>query len=237
MTQLQSSIVFATLAGAMIPLGAFAARVEHIRPRWLEQELRHSLIAFGGGILLAAVSFVLVPEGISFLSPGWSIAAMGAGGVVFFWLDRLIALKGGSAAQLFAMVSDFVPEAMALGAMFASGDTGAPLLAVLIGLQNLPEGFNAYRELMAARRHSSATILRSFLALVLLGPLAALLGHVYLAERPELTASVMLFAAGGILYLIFQDIAPQAQLERRWAPSLGAVGGFTLGLFGHMLVS
>ena len=108
-------MVYATLAGAMIPLGAFAASVEHIRPRWLEQEFRHSVIAFGGGILLAAVSFILVPEGISLMSPGWSVAAMAAGGVGFFWLDRLIAQHGGTAAQLVAMVSDFVPEAMAVG--------------------------------------------------------------------------------------------------------------------------
>lgn len=236
MTQLESSIAYATLAGAMIPLGAFVACGEHIRPRWLEQELRHSVIAFGGGILLAAVSLVLVPDGVSYLSPGGSIAAFGAGGVAFFWLDRLIARKGGAAAQLVAMVSDFLPEAMALGAMFASNKAAGPLLAVLIGLQNLPEGFNAYRELMAGGRHSSATILRSFLALVLLGPLAALLGHLYLVQRPALLGSVMLVAAGGILYLVFQDIAPQAHLERRWTPSLGAVAGFMLGLLGNMLV-
>ena len=60
-----------------------------------------------------------------------------------------MALKGETAAQLVAMVSDFVPEAMAMGAMFASGEAAGPLLAVLRGLQNLPEGFNAYRELMA----------------------------------------------------------------------------------------
>jgi ZIP family zinc transporter len=134
------------------------------------------------------------------------------------------------------MVSDFVPEAMALGAMFASGNAAGPLLAVLIGLQNLPEGFNAYRELTAAGRFAPARVLRSFLALVLLGPLAAVLGHVYLADQPHLVGAVMLFSAGGILYLVFQDIAPQAHLERRWAPPLGAVGGFTLGLLGHMLV-
>jgi hypothetical protein len=62
MAQLQSSIVFATLAGAMIPLGGILARVEHIRPQWLEEEFRHSVIAFGGGILFAAVSLVLVPQ-------------------------------------------------------------------------------------------------------------------------------------------------------------------------------
>jgi ZIP family zinc transporter len=74
------------------------------------------------------------------------------------------------------------------------------------------------------------------LALVPLGPLSAVLGHVYLAKQQALTGSVMLFAAGGILYLIFQDIAPQARLERQWAPALGAVAGFTLGLLGRMLV-
>jgi len=236
MAQLEYALFYATLASAMIPLGAIVARSEHIRPHWLEQELRHSVIAFGGGILLAAVSFVLVPQGISYLSPGWSVAAIGAGGLAFFWLDRLIAQHGGAAAQLIAMVSDFIPEVLALGAMFATGDQTAPLLAILIGLQNLPEGFNAYRELLASGRHSSAKILQSFLALVPLGPLAAVLGHVYLAERPPLMGSVMLFAAGGILYLIFQDIAPQARLERRWAPALGAVAGFTLGLLGRMLV-
>jgi ZIP family zinc transporter len=43
-------------------------------------------------------------------------------------------------------------------------------------------------------------------------------------------------AAGGILYLLFQDIAPQARLARRWAPTLGAVVGFGLGLLGDLLI-
>jgi ZIP family zinc transporter len=236
MTLLQSSIVSATLAGAMIPLGAVIASVEHIHPRWLAEELRHSVMAFGGGVLLAAISFVLVPQGIGYLSPWWSVAAFAGGGLAFLWLDRLLARHGGSVAQLVAMVSDFVPEAMALGAMFASGNAAGPLLAVLIGLQNLPEGFNAFRELVAGGRFRPSTVLWSFLALVALGPLAAVLGHLYLADEPELLGAVMLFSAGGILYLVFQDIAPQAHLERRWAPALGAVSGFTLGLLGHMLV-
>ena len=34
--------------------------------------------------------------------------------------------------------------------------------------------------------------------------------------------------------LAFQDIAPQARLERHWAPPLGAVLGFALALLAHM---
>ena len=47
----------------------------------------------------------------------------------------------------------------------------------------------------------------------------------------------MLFAAGGILYLLFQDIAPQSRVNRYWAPALGAVAGFGVGMAGHLLVS
>ena len=41
---------------------------------------------------------------------------------------------------------------------------------------------------------------------------------------------------GGILYLIFQDIAPQSRLDRHWAPPLGAIFGFAVGLTGHALM-
>jgi ZIP family zinc transporter len=50
-------------------------------------------------------------------------------------------------------------------------------------------------------------------------------------------AAVMLFASGGILYSIFQDLAPQAKLENRWAPPMGAVFGFGLGMLGLMLTT
>jgi len=134
------------------------------------------------------------------------------------------------------MLADFLPEAMALGAVFASGSPTASLLAVLIALQNLPESFNAYREIAATTRTSSATILSTFSAIALLGPAAALIGFFFLADMQFVVSGVMLFASGGILYLVFQDIAPQARLERRWAPPLGAVAGFGMGMIGHGLI-
>ena len=45
------------------------------------------------------------------------------------------------------MLSEFIPESIALGAAFATGENGAFTLVDLIALQNLLEGFNAYREL------------------------------------------------------------------------------------------
>lgn len=45
----------------------------------------------------------------------------------------------------------------------------------------------------------------------------------------------MAFSAGGILYIIFQDLAPQIRLENSWIPPLGAVLGFLIGLVGKSL--
>ncbi len=45
----------------------------------------------------------------------------------------------------------------------------------------------------------------------------------------------MLFASGGILYCVFQDIAPQVKLENHWAPPMEIVLGFVIGVIGYML--
>lgn len=74
------AVLYASLAGAAIPLGGMTARFEHIQPEWLETEFRHSVIAFGGGALLAAVALVLVPEGMRHLPTWKALAAFGGGG-------------------------------------------------------------------------------------------------------------------------------------------------------------
>ena len=132
------------------------------------------------------------------------------------------------------LVLDYVPEAVSLGGLVATGSPAAPLLALLIGLQNLPEGFNAYRELAANRKARRRwRTLPVMVLLVPIGPLAGLSGYFFLARQPALLAAIMLFAAGGVLYLLFQDLAPQSRLDKHWAPPLGAVLGFCVALAGE----
>ena len=226
--------ILTLMAGITMPIGAAIAAFENIRPHWLEQEFRHSVIAFGGGALLAAVALVLVPDGIRNL-PALLIALCFAGGsIAFMILDRALAANDTPASQLTAMLSDFVPEALALGATFTVSDNAGFLLAGIIALQNLPEGFNAYRELVSSTHYKSTLIITAFVIMALLGPAAGLAGHFFLADQKIIVSCVMLFAAGGILYIIFQDIAPQAKLESHWAPPLGAVAGFLLGVMGKV---
>jgi ZIP family zinc transporter len=223
------------MAGIAMPIGAAIACVERIRPKWLENEFRHGVLAFGGGALLAAVALVLVPEGIRELPVPWVVCCFVSGAVALLLTDKYLSRRATPASQLVAMLSDFVPEAIALGATFASSKAAGLLLAGIIGLQNLPEGFNAYRELAATRRFRPLQTIGAFALMACLGPFCGILGYAFLAEYPQVISGIMLFAAGGILYLIFQDIAPEVRLENQWAPPLGAVAGFLIGLVGKML--
>jgi ZIP family zinc transporter len=64
MDPLYNAMILTIIAGVAILLGAFVVRWERIRPYWLEREFRHGVVAFGSGVLLAAVALVLIPEGV-----------------------------------------------------------------------------------------------------------------------------------------------------------------------------
>jgi len=213
-------------AGLGMPLGGWLARIEHVQSRWLETELRHFVLALGAGILLGAVTLILVPEGMARMpSVTASVVAMVVGGGLCFAFERFVSAKRQSAPQAMGMLLDYIPESVALGGLALSDRRTALVLAVLMGVQNIPEGFNAYREM---RQTGGPRVLRTMLVMALMGGVAGAAGYFWLAGQARLLAAIMLAAGGAILYLIFQDIAPQIPLKKSWAPPLGAVIGFSL---------
>jgi ZIP family zinc transporter len=228
------ALLLALIAGAAMPLGAALALSATFRR--LPAPATHGIVAFGGGALLAAIALVLVPHARDTLSAPVALGAFAGGGIAFFAIDRFLESHGGRGAQLMAMLLDFLPEAMAIGAMLTAQAERALLLAGLIFLQNLPEGFAAFRDIMRGGAVRGRRIVLLFAGLALLGPVCAAIGFSFLAEMPQVLGVIMMFAAGGILYLIFQDIAPAARARHSWLPPLGAVFGFTLGLAGDMLI-
>lgn len=231
-----AGLLVAALAGAAIPFGGWLGTFDAIDRESRFESLRHGIVAFGAGALLSAIAFVLVPEGADRIAPLLAPLLVVLGGLAFAVIDRALARQGGHAAQFLAMLLDFLPEALALGAMLSGNFALAMLLGAMIAMQNIPEGFNAFRELHGLGHMPARRILLLFCAVVPLGPLMAWAGMSWLHPDSAFLGAVMLFAAGGILYLIFEDIAPLVWLERAWAPPFGAVCGFALGFAGHLLL-
>lgn len=226
-------LIGTTAAGLCILVGAGLANIKRAASG---DQLPHFVIAFGGGVLIGAVALVLVPDGIDHLpNPFAAIGVLLLGGASFMALDRYQAKRKRSMPQFVAMGADFLPESLALGGIFAADAGGAVLLAVLIGLQNLPEGFNAWRELAAVNMRAPR-VLALMVGVALLGPVCGVVGWFWLVDHDAILGGIMLFAAGGILYLTFQDIAPESRLEQHWTPTLGAVVGFALALLGALLL-
>ncbi|VAW96505.1 ZIP zinc transporter family protein [hydrothermal vent metagenome] len=236
MNNIETVILYSLFSGLPIFIGALISKFDFYRTSELKDEILHSIIAFGGGILISAVALVLIPHGTSNLSLLILIPVFILGSVVFFIIDRKLEQKSGDIAQLMAMLMDFIPEALALGAVFSQDTQLGLLLAIFIGLQNLPEGFNSYKELLA-NGYSASRSLAILFPLSFTGVIASSIGFIYFKDSPQTVSAVMVFAAGGILYLTFQDIAPKSKMNNHWSPALGASLGFLVGIIGQKIIT
>lgn len=230
-------LVLTFLSGSAAALGALLAREERVFRNWLQYELRHGIIAFGGGALLAAVALVLLPRGME-LQPSWlGILTFTGGAALFMMADRYFVSHGSNFSQLMAMMLDFVPEAIVLGALITKNYAEAVFMAAIIAAQNFPEGFNAFREMVhESRGMPPGRAFRIISICAASGLVWGMAGYLLFAPASIELGILMTLCAGGIFYLVFRDIAPQAKLEYHWFPSFGAVLGFVFGVAGHELV-
>ncbi len=227
------AIVLAAIAGASAFLGACLGYLDEHRGSVLSSAWRHGITAFGGGALIGAVGMTLVPHGLE-SQPVWlATASFLGGGLVALAVDKWLQRSGTPASQLVALNLDFLPEAMVVGAVITEQYSMALFLAILMAAQNLPEGFNAYREV---RRSHGGFLKRHILLLmatsILIGPLAAAIGFAAFSLDSLALGTLMTFFAGGIVYLVFEDIAPEAHQRGRWGPPMGAVAGFAVAVTG-----
>lgn len=232
---LELALGLAWLAGLSIPVGALISANVRLRDACQRLGLDSFMSYFGGGALLAAIALVLIPRGIAQTTVLPAAAAFAAGGLLFWQFSAWAQRTRTTASQFVGMLLDFVPEAILLGVAAASGSSMAYLLAGLIALQNMPEGFAAFHE-MSNGASKTKGLLGIFLLASLAGLPAAWLGYAGLSADGTPLALILLLCSGGILYLIFEDIAPGAHSGSRSFPAIGAIAGFLLGMVGTMLI-
>ena len=131
-----SIILFSGFAGITVFIGGLLANYfnHHIKESPVKYEITHSLMSFGAGIILSAVALVLIPAGMEELNLFPMILSFISGAIIFMVLDQYLAKKGGRTATLLAMLMDFIPESIALGAVFSVDKNMAILLSIFIGL-------------------------------------------------------------------------------------------------------
>ena len=234
MNQNMTLFIYASASGFPIFIGGLIAFLANKKTFTLKNEINHWIVAFGGGALLSAVSLALIPESINKLSIFEISFLVLLGCVSFMGLDYIGNRMGGSVSQVIAMMMDFIPEALSLGASFAVNRNFGLLLAVFIGIQNFPEGYNSYYDL--TKKLSKRKTLLLMFTLSFVGIIAAFIGEQFLSNHEGIVAALMMFSGSGIIYLIFQDIAPMSKRVGDYIPATGACMGFLIGMIGQQLL-
>lgn len=197
--------------------------------------------AFGVGALVSAVTLDLTTE--AFELAGQVPVALGlAIGAAVFTAGSWALHRGGKARHrkrsggqqagagaldiVLGTVLDGVPESLVIGiALLEGGAVGVSFLAA-VAISNLPEALSATSGLLKSGWTRGA-ILRLWLAVAAISALAAALGFVGLESAPaELTATIQAFAAGAILAMLVDTMAPEAYEEAGPAVGMATVFGY-----------
>jgi ZIP family zinc transporter len=218
-------IAITAFAGGTSFLGVYIGK----RMRFTDQQVL-ALTAFGAGILIAAAVFEMVIEAEKSIGITLTLIAFLAGAVLFTIADMIAEKKGGGAGILLGIGLDIIPESLAIGAAIASGPALA--LALLIGIQNIPEGIASYKEMMTGKTAFSNNPKKALAAVGVVSVIPIFLGLAglfYLTGMKDAIAIIFALSAGGIFYMLYYDMIPKAHKERKWLPTFGAVLGFIVG--------
>jgi ZIP family zinc transporter len=196
-------------------------------------------LGVAAGIMLTASYTSLILPGIEY-GGIWAVIigmAIGAAALVAAdrWIPHLHLIKGreGEAAQtsslkavwlfIIAITIHNMPEGLAVGVGFGSGDLGNAIpLMLAIGIQNIPEGFavaiSAINAGMGNYSYASIAGIRAGLVEI---PLAVFGAWAVQLARPILPYA-MGFAAGAMLYVISNEIIPET--HRKGHHQLATIG-------------
>lgn len=219
---------------------------------------QRALLGFAAGVMLAASVWSLLLPAMEMTEEqgkiAWipAVAGTAAGALFLLALDGLLArlrpggradanaAEGGkrrTAMLIFAVTLHNLPEGMAVGlacALAASGAGGvtvsaAAALTLGIGLQNFPEGAAVALPL----RQQGYSRTRSFACGALSGlvePVGGLTAVWLAGSVTSLLPWLLCFAAGAMLYVVAQELIPEAQPPeaKGYTGTLGVLLGFLL---------
>ena len=222
----------------------------------VNRQLHQLLLGFAAGVMIAASMWSLLIPAIEAAEeaglPGWFPAAGGSVlGVLFLvTMNTLLphltpaflqAPRDGSGRRstllVLAIAMHNIPEGMAVGISFALAARSDPTLlpaamalALGIGIQNFPEG----AAISLPLRQAGMSRKKSFLIGAASGavePIAALFTVLAAGTVEPLMPWLLSFAAGAMLYVVVEELIPEANLRHdheSCGGSCGVMAGFLI---------
>jgi ZIP family zinc transporter len=219
------------IAGALLGLA---------RP-WPER-LIGSVLAFGAGALISAVSFDLAAEGSRLGGADALAIGLAAGALTYWGANRIVEratgkrrgpsahgeqANAGPALALGALL-DGIPEQAVLGIGLAVGEGISVGLLAAIFISNLPEAVGSATA-MAADGHPRAKVMRLWVIVATICVLATVAGYAIAdTASGELRAAIDGFAAGALLVMLIDAMIPEAAHEAGDVAGLLTVLGFAV---------
>ncbi|KKO43977.1 divalent cation transporter [Arsukibacterium ikkense] len=250
--QQQQNVRYAFYAG-MLAAGATAAgALPALFLRQLSQKLHDMMLGFGAGVMLAACMFSLIVPALAILeltgasswrSSGSVALAIMLGAALMLLVERLVPhqhfIKDEERALgqklrrswlfVFAIILHNIPEGLAIGASYASGDLAAAnALATGIAIQDIPEGLVVAMALLAAGYSRTLAVSIAVLS-GLTEPVMAIIGAVVLGDSSLLLPWGLALAAGAMLFVISHEMIPESHRQGHELPATtGLMLGFVL---------
>ncbi len=229
--------------------------------RTIHKTILNAMLGFAAGIMIAASFWSLLAPALDLAAAqgrvAWLVVAAGflSGGAFLFLIDRLLphlhlgleryqaeGIKTSwqrSVLLVLAITLHNVPEGLAVGVAFgamaahlpSASAAGAVALTLGIGLQNLPEGAAVAIPL----RREGFSRSKAFLygqASGLVEPIAGLLGAFAVVSIQNMLPLALAFAAGAMIYVVVEELIPEAQRDEGGSETdlstVGAMLGFAV---------
>jgi ZIP family zinc transporter len=201
------------------------------------------VMGFGVGVLISAVAFELTGAAYDRAGPWPVVLGLSAGALTFFLgdvaIDRLGAGArkdptgtgagaGSSAATSLVLgaMLDGIPESAAIGVSLIGGGSVGVAVVIAVFLSNIPESLSASVGMKRDGR-SNGYILRLWTMVVAASTVAAALGYGLLGGAGDTAlAFTETFAAGAVLTMLADTMAPEAVNHAGPAVGLACVSGF-----------
>ncbi len=228
----------------------------------IKKEVLNGMLGFAAGVMIAASFWSLLAPGIELAEELGQVAYVTAasgfllGGGFLYLVDKVLphlhmgldtskaeGIKTNwqrSVLLVLAITLHNIPEGLAVGVAFgavaaglgsSASLAGAVALAIGIGLQNFPEG--AAVSIPLRREGFSRT--KAFLygqASGVVEPIAGVLGAFAVLKIQPILPYALSFAAGAMIYVVVEELIPEAQREEGGSKTdiatIGAMVGFAV---------